>query len=524
MDIEFKPGVSQETIDRLTEEVDGWPQGLKDDFQKNGINIVVGNTPQDTTDENVIRTGQGEYDTEGKTIYLWENSNVEDGSLFRYSPSAMTATLNHEAGHAMAFTVLDKFPEQSVYGNLLHKDIMSLAEKDPAAYADIDPHLKGATEMHNYPASVAHENFAEMFANVISSDKSDTRISADQTPRSHAIVDHIVENYKNDRPALDHIDDYAVTYRSEHAVTESGLRRPGRGTTIVGPELAALEERLKQQEAAKGTASATESSVSKSPAPAAAEHAQTAEIASDVSKAAEKPHALSISEEFGRRAGIVGGAAVGLYAGTRMLSEGASASEAALATAEAAVPLVSSAVALDEGRYAEATMRTIEEAPFGIVATEIARPIAQGLGANVDPSMGQMIIEKATSHAAVSPEQREFMRVYDALPSQATLGMPPEVASLAEYKGMIQQAETSLDRTRPSDILQRNAAEKTLESVQQGYSGQYDELIEHGGMESVNQWIQENAPAMEAPSAAATATIAQQSIEQNRKATAAMTM
>ncbi len=210
--------------------------------------------------------------------------------------------------------------------------------------------------------------------------------------------------------------------------------------------------------------------------------------------APDVPHvrALSITEEFGRRAGVVVGVGAGLVVGGAALSNGASASEAAMATAEATVPFVSAGVALEEGRTTEAALRTIEEIPFGMVATEIARPAARALGADVDPSIGQMIIDKATSHAAASPEQQEFMRVFDALPTKSTPDMPPEVASLVEQKSMILQAEANFENTNSSDIPAHQAAQRTLENAENGYSAQYDTLISSGGKETVDEWINEN--------------------------------
>lgn len=213
------------------------------------------------------------------------------------------------------------------------------------------------------------------------------------------------------------------------------------------------------------------------------------------------PH--SITEEFGRRAGVVVGAGAGLIVGGAALANGAGAAEAAMATAETAVPFVSAGVALEEGRTTEAAMRAVEEVPFGIVATEIARPAARALGADVDPSIGQMVIDKATSHAAVSPEQQEFMRVFDSLPTKATPDMPPEVASLVEQKSMILQAEAKFEGTNSSDITAHQSAQRTLENAENGYTEQYDTLLASGGKETVDAWIHENPmPDAVAPSAA----------------------
>lgn len=213
------------------------------------------------------------------------------------------------------------------------------------------------------------------------------------------------------------------------------------------------------------------------------------------------PHGAvpDLTEEFGRRAGLIGGAAVGLYAGASLIGEGASASEVALGTAEAAVPFVSAAVAAEEGRYAEATLRGVEEVPFGIVATEIARPVAGALGADVDPSIGQMIIDRATSHAAVSPEQQKFMSVFDGLPTKTTPDMPPEVASLVEHKAMILQSEAAYESTSSSNIDAHQKAQRTLEGAENRYTEQYDELISGGGIDAVETWVAENQQAPPSP-------------------------
>lgn len=233
--------------------------------------------------------------------------------------------------------------------------------------------------------------------------------------------------------------------------------------------------------------------------------------------------APSLMAEFGRRAGVVAGIGIGVYTGAAMLSEGASASEAALGTAEAAIPGVSAAVALEEGRYGESVMRGIEEIPLGIIATEILRPIARGLGADIDQSMGQMIIDRVTSRATESPEQQKFMQVFDGLPSTATPDMPPEVASLVEQKSMLLQAEAKFESTNSSDMMARNSAQRTLEGAENSYTEQYDELVSSGGIETVDTWMKDNPiPDANAPAAApAEVALASSPVQQTRQPVAA---
>lgn len=463
MQVDFSQNVSDQARLTIEQEIEQWPQGLKDDFEKHGINVAVG---KDAAELGIDTTGQGQYDSETKTLYLWENA--QDGQT--YSSSALKASLNHEAGHAVGMTITNGFPETKTYGNLLHKDLSRLAQDNPEAYANLDPHLKQATEMHNYPASVAHENFAEDFAHYISSDKTDIRTNPDATPRAHAATEHIVDNYRNGLPALDGMDRYSVIHTREHRVTESGLRRPGMGTTIVGDKLVELEERLSQKAEAKKVPS----------------EAQPVAATGHMATAGEAPR--SLTEEFGKRAGVIGG----LVVGGALIAEGAEAKQVALGVAEATVPGVSSAAALTEGRPAEATLRAIEEIPIaGLAATEVARPLLQGAGVDVDPSIGQMIIDKATQQSPASPEQQEFMRVYDALPNEASPDMPPEVATLAEHKGMISQAEAILDRTKPSDMIARSNAQDTLAAAEGRYSQHYDALAANGGIEHVKEWTAE---------------------------------
>ncbi len=223
-------------------------------------------------------------------------------------------------------------------------------------------------------------------------------------------------------------------------------------------------------------------------------------IARQAAEAAARPSAaLSLTQEFGRRAGVVGG----LVVGGALAASGASASEIALGTAEAAVPGVSSAVAMSEGRTTEAAMRGVEEIPVvGLVATEIARPVARGLGYDVDQSLGQMLF---SGGANVDLEQQDFQRRFDGLPMQTTPDMPPEVASLVEHKRMVIYGENLLPHSDPAD---RQQALARIDAAQNAYTEQYDEMLRNGGIETVDQWItqQNETPKQSAPVQMAEAT------------------
>jgi hypothetical protein len=196
--------------------------------------------------------------------------------------------------------------------------------------------------------------------------------------------------------------------------------------------------------------------------------------------------AISLIEEFGKRSGVIGGAIV---AGALYASD-ADAGEIARGTAEAMVPGLSSAAALHDGRTAEAAMRGLEEIPFaGIVVSEAARPALRGAGIDLDPSIGQMLL---AHEATMSPEQQRFMNIFDNLPAVIGDDMPPEVVSLAEARNMVLSCEDNLYRGRMTGPDAAQAAEKTLDAAQQRYTGLYDELAAHGGIEAVEEWIAQN--------------------------------
>lgn len=190
---------------------------------------------------------------------------------------------------------------------------------------------------------------------------------------------------------------------------------------------------------------------------------------------------ISLMEEFGKRSGMIGGTIV---AGALYASD-ADASEIAAGTAEAVVPGVSSAMALHEGRLAEAAMRGVEEIPVaGIIASEIARPILRGGGFDLDPSIGQMLL---SIKAEVDPDQQRFMRVLDGIPDMPADDMPPEVSSLVELKRAVLQSERKL--TLAGDPQGRLDAARDLDAVQARYSEQYDELAKSGSLSEVESWI-----------------------------------
>ncbi len=207
----------------------------------------------------------------------------------------------------------------------------------------------------------------------------------------------------------------------------------------------------------------------------------------DAPHIAAESGALSFTEQLGRRAGIIGGVVV---AGALAVS-GASAGEVALGTAEATIPGVSSAVALEEGRYAEAGMRGVEEVPvLGLAASEIVRPIARGAGYDMDPSLLAMAL--ASEPREISPEQKKFWDVYDNLPAAATDDMPPEVAGLVELKGAIERGEASIRDAAPEH---REAAIEATIAVEDRYSVLYDDLTDNEGIAEVENWIAANAAA-----------------------------
>lgn len=211
----------------------------------------------------------------------------------------------------------------------------------------------------------------------------------------------------------------------------------------------------------------------------------------------DAPHKSSLSETFGKRVGIIGG----IIVGGSLIADGADAQEAATGIAEATVPFASAALAAAEGRYSESALRSVEEIPLvGLAISEVARPVAQAAGLDVDPSIGQMILSMASGGGTVMPGQQRFMALFDGLPDKASDDMPPEVASLAELKGLVRKGEERLEASNPAE---RAKAQTVLEAAEQRYTAQYDELVADGGIVEVEDWIAQNALAGTAPAPAA---------------------
>lgn len=189
--------------------------------------------------------------------------------------------------------------------------------------------------------------------------------------------------------------------------------------------------------------------------------------------------ALAVTEEFGRRAGVVGG----LVVGGVLAYEGASAADITLGAAEAAIPGVASAAALAEGRPTESAIRGIEEFPLiGLAATELARPLARFAGFDVDPSIGQLLLNRERS---IDPQQAQFIRIFDALPRSADESMSPEAASLVEMKQAILQGEMNL--TASANPQDRQKTLTAIETVEGQYTHIY-EMIDHaGGLDQLEQ-------------------------------------
>lgn len=189
------------------------------------------------------------------------------------------------------------------------------------------------------------------------------------------------------------------------------------------------------------------------------------------------------------RLGAIGGLAAGAYFALR--------GEFA-AAAEVAVPGGATAVAGLEGRPAEAAIAAVEEFTGpGTVIGEIARPVAQGLGFDVNDGLVQGALSSTGGRIELSPEQQEFFAVYDNLPTAVTEDMPPEVASLVEMKRLVTQSETGLAavnaRTGSIDYdlaQERLRAERQLGQAQEMYGRQYDS-ISGEGRARVTEYLQQ---------------------------------
>lgn len=213
--------------------------------------------------------------------------------------------------------------------------------------------------------------------------------------------------------------------------------------------------------------------------------------------------------KIGKLGAKFGGAAAGLVIGTGSALAAETPEEAGKVFAETAVPGGASAVALAANRPTEAVLRGVEEIPVaGGVATEILRGPLRAAGADVDPSLTSQLVD--VKPIELTHSQKDFFDTYERLPEKAQPGMPPEVESLVEAKGMVRQAEGHVEAANamsPSvspGTTDKGAsmasAQKSLDFAQGHYQEQYDTLQKSGQMkEVVEPWLEANAGQNTAP-------------------------
>ena len=216
--IKFGEHVSQDTIDLVRDEVAGWPEALRDDFLKHGITIEVGRTlsevPSIDTLDAPDESAYGYYYAEPRKLLIKEMQLGEDGEISSLDPEAIIMTLNHEAGHAVAMTLLDNLPEKTVFKRLHNLDLTDIYKANEEVYNTLEPSFRKATNTHHYKDSPFHEAFAEAFGSALSSDKGDARLSWETSPRVHALCEHILANYEHGELPLKDLDDFDVIFVS----------------------------------------------------------------------------------------------------------------------------------------------------------------------------------------------------------------------------------------------------------------------------------------------------------------------
>lgn len=162
--------------------------------------------------------------------------------------------------------------------------------------------------------------------------------------------------------------------------------------------------------------------------------------------------------------------------------------------AETITPGATPVMAAMEGRPAEAAMAAIEEVPLGFMITEVARPMAQDMGFDVDPGMAQAAIFTSSGDTR-SPDQQTFDSIYEALPATLPDGSPPEVEALAEIKRLIVSAENNIRRQEQSGTV---ANYTPLDRAQAHYEKLYGDLQGNGSLDKVNDYLS-TLPSSETP-------------------------
>jgi hypothetical protein len=131
---------------------------------------------------------------------------------------------------------------------------------------------------------------------------------------------------------------------------------------------------------------------------------------------------------------------------------------------------------------------------------------------HLDPQLREALRPSALSDLVpeVKPitldqKQQAFFDTFDRLPDKVQPGMPPEVESLVEAKGMVRQGEANLttaqnaspgatDKTRSLSEAQRG-----LDTAQSLYQEQYDTLEKSGQLkETVEPWLEANTASADA--------------------------
>jgi hypothetical protein len=133
------------------------------------------------------------------------------------------------------------------------------------------------------------------------------------------------------------------------------------------------------------------------------------------------------------------------------------------------------------------------------VFTEAAAQTGQDtLAAILDAQTAAPTLASSSPDRGQDTGAHDFQDIFSRLPPAATPDMPPEVAQLAEIKGMMEKNQARMDASG-----QNPAAMATLDSRQEHLGEMYGEVyqgMDSGAVGAVKEWLDQNPAATPAPS------------------------
>lgn len=497
LQINYGADVSDEMRGIVEAEVGQWPEALKQDLADKGVTISVGRKLSDISDhpDNV----RGVYYTDIKDIKIAEYGVNEAGDLVKNSPNEIISTLGHETGHAVAYELVDKLPEQRVYQELHNRDERGLHNKGVDQHQAVHSSYQKATPTHNYDASRFHETFAESFGDALTQDRATADLDWETSPRTHALSEHILDNYEHNRPPLDKIEDFEVKVTTQAGATQytsSGAARPGRGgqTTVEeGAKLKEIEDVIRDPELSpEDKTSKLQADFSRDTAGGvSADAVETgSELAADV---AETGSRLSKAMDAAGTVLKIGGKALPVVGGVMAGVEVSGLTGKAHAAHEAGDITTAEYAALEAIYGAHVLQGAADPTGFGgeIAVQKAYGELSEGWPPELQDSLRPSSLgDLFEGGGEKSAEQSQFERVVEGLEGD-NINLSPEASRLAELYNDVVEAEENYETAIQNQGIGINqeamTAEAEMDEAYEEFEEHYESLEESGQIAAIER-------------------------------------